>query len=174
MQHAAAGVESNVPLTDPCRRRGRRPFRLTVSARDALIFGTLQRRRQARSALATCDRRGPDGRGLTQEGAMLGEKIAEETMTTTGRRVLSVDGEPVIETSATATGKLFGVDYQTMVTYTGRLRADGIIAGEGRGVLMGNGGEHATFTAQGVGKFTQAGECLGEACRSCRVRTPSG
>jgi hypothetical protein len=88
---------------------------------------------------------------------MLGEKIAEETITTTGRRVLSIDGEPVIETSATATGKLFGVDYQTMVTYTGRLRADGIIAGEGRGVLMGKGGEHATFTAQGVGKFTQNG-----------------
>jgi hypothetical protein len=105
---------------------------------------------------------------------MLGEKIAEETITTTGRRVLSIDGEPVIETSATATGKRFGVDYQTMVTYTGRLRADGIIAGEGRGVLMGKGGEHATFTAQGVGKFTQNGEYLGEACRSYRVRTPSG
>ena len=88
---------------------------------------------------------------------MLGEKIAEETSKTTGRRVLTVDGAPIIETSAQGTGKLLGVEYRSMVTYTGKLRADGVIDGEGIGVLMGAGGEHATFTARGLGKFTQSG-----------------
>ena len=88
---------------------------------------------------------------------MLGEKISEETIKTTGRRVTSVEGEPIVETSAQGVGNLFGVDYQMMVTYTGKLRADGVIAGQGRGVLMGKGGETATFTAQGLGKFNQQG-----------------
>jgi hypothetical protein len=88
---------------------------------------------------------------------MLGEKIGEETSKTIGRRVLTVEGGPVVETSAQATGKLLGVEYQSMVTYTGKLQADGTIAGEGLGVLMGKGGEHAKFTAKGVGKFTPAG-----------------
>jgi hypothetical protein len=68
-----------------------------------------------------------------------------------------VDGAPVIETSAQAVGTLLGVQYQSMVTYTGKLQADGTIAGEGMGVVMGKGGENATFTAKGVGKFTPTG-----------------
>ena len=88
---------------------------------------------------------------------MLGEKIGEETSKTIGRRVLTVDGAPVVETSGQGTGTLLGVQYQTMVTYTGKLQADGTIAGEGLGVLMGKGGENACFTAKGVGRFTPTG-----------------
>src|SRR5438128_1162788 len=88
---------------------------------------------------------------------MLGEKIGEETTKTTGRRVLNVEGAPVVETSAQGTGTLLGVQYHTMVTYTGKLQADGTLMGEGLGVLMGKAGESATFTAKGVGKFTPTG-----------------
>jgi hypothetical protein len=64
---------------------------------------------------------------IGEESTMLGEKISDETFKTTGRRVLTVEGEPVMETSAQAIGKLYGVDYQMFVTYTGKLRADGVI-----------------------------------------------
>lgn len=88
---------------------------------------------------------------------MLGEKIAEETSRTIGKRVLSVDGAPVLETSATGTGKLLGVEYQSNVTYTGKLRPDGTIMGEGHGVIMGKSGEAATFVGQGIGKMVSNG-----------------
>lgn len=88
---------------------------------------------------------------------MLGEKIGEDTSKTTGRRVLSVDGAPVIETSGTGTGTMLGVPFQSFVTYTGKLQPDGTLAGEGIGVLMGSGGESATLSAKGVGKFTATG-----------------
>lgn len=83
---------------------------------------------------------------------MLGEKIAEETSKTTGCRVLSVDGNPVMETSMQGTGTLLGVACDSQITYTGALQSDGTIAGDGIGVYMGKGGESATFTAKGVGK----------------------
>ncbi len=88
---------------------------------------------------------------------MIGEKIGEETSKTMGRRVLSVDGNPVIESSAHGSGTLLGVAYDTDMTYTAKLQPDGSLVGEGIGVLMGKGGETATFTAQGVGKLTASG-----------------
>src|SRR5437899_3087664 len=88
---------------------------------------------------------------------MIGEKLGEDTGKTTGRRVLSVDGGPVIETSGTGTGTMLGVQYHSFVTYTGKMQADGTIAGEGIGVMMGKGGENASFTAKGVGRLLPAG-----------------
>jgi hypothetical protein len=88
---------------------------------------------------------------------MLGEKLGDETSKTTGQRVVTVDGSPVVETSAKGSGTILGVQYHSIVTYTGTLQPDGTLAGEGRGVFMGSGGEHATFTAKGVGTFTKTG-----------------
>ena len=88
---------------------------------------------------------------------MIGEKLGEENSKTIGRRVISVEGAPVVETSAQGTGTILGVQYRSFVTYTGKLQADGTLAGEGKGVFMGKGGETATFTAKGVGKFTPTG-----------------
>ena len=87
----------------------------------------------------------------------MGEKIAEETNKTTGQRVLSVDGSTIVETSAKGIGTMLGVQYQSLVTYTGKMLENGTIAGNGIGLMMGKGGEHATFTAKGVGKFDQKG-----------------
>ena len=89
---------------------------------------------------------------------MLGEKIADETNKTTSQRVLSVEGGLAkMETTAQGKGTMLGVDYHSQVTYTGQLRADGTLFGEGKGIMMGKGGEAATFVASGVGKFTQSG-----------------
>jgi hypothetical protein len=49
------------------------------------------------------------------------------------------------------------VNATTIATYRGVLRPDGYIQGEGQGVVMGSGGEMATWTGNGVGRFAEGG-----------------
>jgi hypothetical protein len=88
---------------------------------------------------------------------MLGEQIGEETGTVTVRRVLSVDGGPKVEVSLQSTGKLLGVETRGSVTYWAGIRPDGSLYGEAQGLVVGKGGEQATFKAQGVGKLLDGG-----------------
>ena len=83
---------------------------------------------------------------------MIGDKIGEETGKVTGQRALSTDGPPTVETSFQAAGSLFGVSHTTIATYTGVIRPDGNLYGEGQGVVMtADGG--ATWKGTGIGKF---------------------
>jgi hypothetical protein len=93
----------------------------------------------------------------TKESAMLGKQIGEEVGKVTTRRVLSVDGGPKMEVSAQSTGKLLGVATRGTVTYWAGVRPDGSLYGEAQGVVIGKGGERATFKAQGVGKLLDGG-----------------
>ena len=90
---------------------------------------------------------------------MLGDLIGEELGQVTGQRVLR--GEhglpPTVETSYQATGQLLGVTVNDMGSYTGRLRADGTLYGQGQGVVMAPGGAHASWQGHGVGQFTEGG-----------------
>jgi hypothetical protein len=89
---------------------------------------------------------------------MLGEKIGEESGKVTGRRVLPSEGAgPKMETSFEAAGTLLGVAERGNGTYWAVLRPDGILYGEGQGVVMGAGGEVATWTGQGVGTIKKDG-----------------
>ena len=89
---------------------------------------------------------------------MMGEKIGDETSKMISQRVISVEGGlPTLENSSKGTGTLLGVQYQSQATYTGKLRPDGTLFGEGQGLLMGKGGENATWVGQAVGKVTQNG-----------------
>ena len=89
---------------------------------------------------------------------MLGEKLGEETGRITARRVLPSGGHgPKAEVSFEASGKLLGVETNTMATYVSIIRPDGTIYGEGQGFVMGQGGEAATWVGQGVGRFTGGG-----------------
>jgi hypothetical protein len=88
---------------------------------------------------------------------MLGEQIGQETGTVVGRRVLAVDGGPKVEVSFQSTGKLLGVDTRSTVTYWATVRQDGTLYGEAQGMVVGSGGERATFKAQGVGKLLDGG-----------------
>jgi hypothetical protein len=91
---------------------------------------------------------------------MLGDIIGEEKGKITGQRVLDVEGgAPKMETSFSATGNYRGVETTATVTYWGSLRPDGAIYGEGQGVLMSKDGqEMATWTGQGIGRFTAPGK----------------
>ena len=88
---------------------------------------------------------------------MLGEKIGHESGTVTSRRVLSVDGAPAIEISFAAEGTIRGVKHRTLGTYSSSMRPDGTVFGTGQGVLMGAGGEMATWKGSGVGVFDGKG-----------------
>jgi hypothetical protein len=83
---------------------------------------------------------------------MLGNKIGEASGTVSARRVLpSSGGGPSIETSFTSTGKLLGVDIREVATYSSTMRQNGTLLGSGQGIIMGRGGETATWVGQGVG-----------------------
>ena len=83
---------------------------------------------------------------------MLGDKIGEGSGTVTGRRVLPGSGAgPSIETSFQSKGKLLGVDIRETATYSSSMRPDGTLFGAGQGIIMGKGGEAATWVGQGVG-----------------------
>lgn len=89
---------------------------------------------------------------------MLGDKVGEDRGRVAGRRVLPSDGQgPKVETSFESTGALLGINMTNIGTYRAVARPDGTLFGEGQGVLMGQGGEMASWVGQGVGKFTSAG-----------------
>lgn len=89
---------------------------------------------------------------------MQGDKISESTGRITSRRVLAnPGGGPKMETSFEASGTLLNVDEKETGTYWSVVRPDGTLFGEGQGVLMGKGGEMATWVGQGVGTIKQDG-----------------
>ena len=88
---------------------------------------------------------------------MLGQKLAQESGRVTSRRVLRSDGPPAVEISFAAEGAMLGVSHRSIGTYESVVRADGTIFGSGQGVVMGGGGEMASWKGQGVGTFTKDG-----------------
>jgi hypothetical protein len=89
---------------------------------------------------------------------MLGEKLGAESGKVTSQRVLpNPGGGPKMETSFQATGTLLGVNATDTGTYWAVVRPDGTLYGEGQGILMGKGGEMATWVGQGVGTIKKDG-----------------
>jgi len=89
---------------------------------------------------------------------MQGDKIGESLGKVTARRVLpNPGGGPKMETSFEGTGKLLDVEESETGTYGSVVRPDGTLFGEGQGIIMGKGGELATWVGQGVGAIKQDG-----------------
>ncbi len=89
---------------------------------------------------------------------MQGEKICESLGKVTSRRVLAnPGGGPKMETSFEASGRLLGVEETETGTYWSVGRPDGSLYGEGQGIVMGKGGELATWVGQGVGTIKKDG-----------------
>jgi hypothetical protein len=92
----------------------------------------------------------------------LGELIEEESGKITGRRVVDVEG-PKIESSFTMNGKWVGQDVTDIGTYWGVMRegteTQGVVYGEAQGVATAKDGQGmATYTVQGIGRFTSPGK----------------
>src|SRR6266849_3801751 len=78
---------------------------------------------------------------------MLGEQIGEETGKVMVRRVISVDGGTKVEVTVQSTGRLLGIETRNNVTYCAGIRPDGSLYGEAQGLVVGKGGEQASFKA---------------------------
>jgi len=88
---------------------------------------------------------------------MLGEQIGEETGKVIVRRVISAEGGTKVEVTTQSNGKLLGVETRNTVTYCAGIRPDGSLYGEANGLVVGKGGEQASFKAGGVGKLLDGG-----------------
>ena len=92
---------------------------------------------------------------------VLGELIEEESGKITGQRVLDVEG-PKMETSFKMNGKFGGIEGSDIGTYCTVMREGsepGGMYGEGQGVITTKDGQGmATWTGQGIGRFTAPGK----------------
>jgi hypothetical protein len=89
---------------------------------------------------------------------VLGEQFGEEKGKITTQKVLGVR-PPKMEISFSGTGKYRGVDGTVIVTYWSALGSDGVMSGEGQGMVMSQDGrEMVTFTGQGNGRFVGPGK----------------
>jgi hypothetical protein len=92
---------------------------------------------------------------------VLGELIEEESGKITGQRVLDVEG-PKMETSFKMNGKFGGIEGSDIGTYYTVMREGsepGVMYGEGQGVITTKDGQGmATWTGQGIGRFTAPGK----------------
>jgi hypothetical protein len=101
----------------------------------------------------------------------LGELIEESTGKITGQRVLDVE-IPKMETSFAMEGNYRGISCTDVGTYTSVLREGGVLYGEGQGIITTKDGQGmATWTGQGIGKFTAPGKVSFRG--SIFLRTPS-
>ena len=89
---------------------------------------------------------------------MLGDMLGSSKGKVTGRRVITgPDGNPQVETSFEAAGKLLKVDFTEMGTYTSVMRPDGTLYGDGQGILMGKQGQSMSWKGSGVGVLKRDG-----------------
>jgi hypothetical protein len=91
----------------------------------------------------------------------LGELIIEDRGKITGQRVLDVEG-PKIESSFAMEGKYKGAEGTNIGTYSSVLRqgeGGAVMYGEGQGIVTTRDGqEMATWTGQGIGRFSSPGK----------------
>jgi hypothetical protein len=100
----------------------------------------------------------------------LGELVEDSRGKITGQRVLEVD-IPKMETSFAMEGNYRGTACTDIGTYTSVLRG-GVLFGEGQGIITTKDGQGmATWTGQGIGKFTAPGKVSFRG--SIFLRTPS-
>ncbi len=89
---------------------------------------------------------------------MLGEKVAEFKGNVTGQRFLpSNESGSVVEVSVQTSGTILGAEATFMATYDVVIRPDGLLDGQGQGVVVTPEGDMATGRGQGAGRFTGHG-----------------
>jgi len=89
---------------------------------------------------------------------MLGEKLGSMQLTTRNKVLPGNGSLPSFETTTIGSGTLAGTEVNGMATYTANMRPDGTLYGEcpNQGVVIAEDGV-ATFTATGIGTFTEDG-----------------
>jgi len=90
---------------------------------------------------------------------MLGQQIGEERGQITSTRVLPTEPgqNPKVEVSFESHGSLLDLGSREMATYSAVARPDGLLYGEGQGIIMSPQGDLATWRGQGIGRITETG-----------------
>jgi hypothetical protein len=90
---------------------------------------------------------------------MLGEQIYDIVGTVTGQRVIpgNAPGEVILEVSFQGKGTVLGVGTLETGTYSCRMKAPGVLHGEGVGLSLTADGEAVTWQGSGIGRPTGAG-----------------
>jgi hypothetical protein len=89
---------------------------------------------------------------------MLGDLLYEQKGKITSQRVLDAGPEPKMETSFAGSANYRGTDGTEIGTYQTTFRPEGVLYGEGHGVITTKDGEIATWTGSGIGRFTGQGK----------------
>ena len=84
---------------------------------------------------------------------MIGAMIGEGNGKRTGRRVVSVSPNLVVEVSFEDDSKWLGLDGMNIGTYISSPRADGSLQGDGQGAFATMSGELVTWKGVGTGKL---------------------
>jgi hypothetical protein len=92
-----------------------------------------------------------------QEIEMLGELISEGKGKRTGRRVLAVEPQFLVEVSFEDASTMLGVSGMNIGTYASSNRPDGTLSGSGQGIFATMDGELVTWKGIGTGKLTAGG-----------------
>ncbi|MBE0522993.1 MAG: hypothetical protein IBX40_01435 [Methanosarcinales archaeon] len=86
---------------------------------------------------------------------MLGEMVSELQGKVSSQRVIVKRGrKTMVETSEKMRGEFLGTKVKVVLTYLSDMRPNGVLYAYGNGIVMSEGGDGATFRAQGVGKLT--------------------
>ena len=109
---------------------------------------------------------------------VLGELIEDESGKITGQRVLDVES-PKIESSFTMAGKYKEIEATDIGTYWSVMRqgaeTGSIMYAEAQGVITAKDGQGmATYTAQGIGRFTSLGKARFHGSMFYRTTSTSG
>ena len=84
---------------------------------------------------------------------MLGAELGQENGRIIGQRVLDAEG-PKIESTFSAEGIYRTIEVADLGTYWTSPRSSRALYGQGQGLLTTRDGQFATWTAQGLGRFT--------------------
>jgi len=109
---------------------------------------------------------------------VLGELIEDESGKITGHRILDVEG-PKIERSFTMAGEYKGIQATDIGTFWTVMRqgaeAEPIMYADAQGVITAKDGQGmATYTAQGIGRFTSLGKARFHGSTFYRTTPTSG
>ena len=104
---------------------------------------------------------------------MLGREIGHEIGQQTSMRVMpDAKHGMMMEVSVHGEGTMLGMHVDDHTTYHSWQEPDGSIRGRGQGILMGEGGEAATWEGQGVGTRRDDGSIHYRGAMFYRAQTP--
>ncbi len=94
--------------------------------------------------------------------ASLGERIVDERGKITAMRVIpgAESQSPTVEVSFQAGGQILGIEATDIGTYSAVTRSDGLLYGEGQGIITTKDGETAIWKGNGVGRPTGRGSAV--------------